>query len=268
MEKTRIALDKARRHRDVLRRARPNGLNYDVGVNPSSIEYNATRVVQPDFEELRRRLLVAADPDDSRADIYRMLRTQVFRKMRGQKHFVLGVCSSNHGEGKTLVAANLALTIAMDPGRTALLVDLDLRRPVLHDYFGFKPQVGLDDYLKGEATLSDCLVNPGIRRLVLLPVHRPIVRSSEYLVSPMMQDLAADLRGRYPDRIIILDMPPVLATDDCLVALRYVDATLLIVEEGKTKREEIAYAQELLQEGNLIGTVLNKSRQDDGHEAA
>jgi len=266
MEKTRIALDKARRHRETFRPAFPNSRDYRLGVNPSSIEYSATKVIEPDFEQLRRQLLVAADPDDSRADIYRMLRTQAFRQMRGQKHFVIGVCSANHGEGKTLVAANLALTIAMDPGRTALLVDLDLRRPVLHRYFGFEPEAGLDDYLMGEASLSDCLVNPGIRRFVLLPVHRPVVRSSEFLVSPMMQDLAEDLRGHYPDRIIVLDMPPVLATDDCLVALRYVDASLLIVEEGKTKREEIAHAQDLLREGNLIGTVLNKSRQDDGHE--
>ena len=79
--------------------------------------------------------------------------------------------------------------------------------------------------------------------------------------SPMMAELVGELRGRYRDRIIVFDVPPILAGADTLALSSYMDATIMIVEECRTKRADMARSLELLRQSNLIGVVLNKSRE-------
>jgi Mrp family chromosome partitioning ATPase len=103
------------------------------------------------------------------------------------------------------------------------------------------------------------------QRLVLLPGSKPVSSSSEMLSSLEMLELVQQLKKRYPSRLVIFDLPPVLASDDVLAFAPYLDAMLLVVEEGKTQREQLARAAELLQatNQNLIGTVLNKSAEQN-----
>ena len=89
----------------------------------------------------------------------------------------------------------------------------------------------------------------------------PVGYSSEFLSLPRVDSLAQELKDRYPDRIVIYDLAPLLLTDDYLVFMHNVDACLLVVEEGTTKKVDIERAVELLKDSNLIGTVLNKSAQ-------
>jgi Mrp family chromosome partitioning ATPase len=86
-------------------------------------------------------------------------------------------------------------------------------------------------------------------------------QTSEVLASPKMSGLAYELKNRYPDRLVIYDMPPVLATDDCLAFMPCVDAALFVVAEGETPRSDIERAMYLLREHPLVGTVLNKAAQ-------
>lgn len=140
-----------------------------------------------------------------------------------------------------------------------LLVDLDLRKPSLHRMFGIQPKAGIGDYLLRGTPLNEILVNPSIERLVLLPGREPVSNSSEMLSSPRMVQLVDELKNRYPSRIVLFDLPPLLATDDALAFSPYVDAALLVVEEGETLKEEIEQSIELLKQTRLLGTVLNKS---------
>jgi Mrp family chromosome partitioning ATPase len=107
--------------------------------------------------------------------------------------------------------------------------------------------------------LSQCLINPGIERLVLLPIRVPMDKSSEVLGSPAMARLAHELKNRYPDRIVIYDMPPVLLTDDCLAFMANVDAALFVVAEGESAKADVERSLSLLKDCHVIGTVLNKS---------
>jgi protein-tyrosine kinase len=225
----------------------------------SNIVYQKTSVQPISDKVLRKNRLLAGFHTEPVSDTYRMLRVQVLQQLGKQGGSTLAVCSANAGEGKTLTASNLAISIALDSNHTALLVDLDLRRPRLHQYFGIEVKRGLCDYLEGNAELEDCMVNPGIERLVLLPVRRSVLNSSELLSSSCITDLLVELRSRYPDRIVIYDLPPLLTSDDSLVILPNVDASLLVVREGKTRSGEIQRGTRMLQDYRLIGTVLNAS---------
>ena len=261
MDLTRKALDKARRQR-------ASAAGKDDRAPPSARPGKGlsdgrphTRVIKTSPLALRENRIVAGLTNDAAADIFRMLRTQVMRCLAKEKHSTLAVCSAHPGEGKTLVAVNLAISLAMDAKHTVLLVDLDLRRPGVHTYFGIEPELGLTDYMRGRAALSDCLINTGYDSLVILPTHMPVGYSSEFLSLPRVDSLAQELKDRYPDRIVIYDLAPLLLTDDYLVFMQNVEACLLVVEEGTTKKDDIERAVELLKDSNLIGTVLNKSAQ-------
>jgi capsular exopolysaccharide synthesis family protein len=176
----------------------------------------------------------------------------------------LGITSAAAGDGKTLTAVNLAVSIAMDMNQTVLLVDADLRRPGVHKCFGFNPQYGLSDYLKDTCLLDMCLVNPGVERLVILPQARSVAESSEVLAMPRTRALTAELKNRYPDRMVLYDLPPLLVSDDALVLLPSLDASLLVVQEGKNEENEIERALELLSGQNWLGSVLNRCERGEG----
>lgn len=216
-----------------------------------------TRVQPVPQSVLEHNRLVAAAPNNSIADRYRSLRAQVFRRLSATGARTLGICSSTAGAGKSLTAANLAISMALDPKYTVLLVDFDLRRPTLHKYFGLGTVPGLVDFLGEEATIEECLVAPQLGNLVLLPAGRPVRNSSEMLASLKVTKLMKELASRYLDRIVIFDLPPLLSGDDALVTLENIQATLLVVREGETAAGELQASLSLLEGHQLLGTVLN-----------
>jgi len=267
VEKIQKALEKARQQRgEVLGtpppplRSRDRTSGRKSARDPKTpIAYCETRVATTESHVLRENRVIAGAPQEHLADAFRILRTQILQRMSARNHTTLAITSPNPEEGKSLTAVNLAMSLAMDVNHTVLLVDLDLRRPSIHDFFGINPEVSLTEYLQGDVPLSECLVNPGTERLVVLPAVRRVGNSSELLSSPEMVALARELKTRYPDRLVVYDLPPLLATDDSLVFLQYVDACLLVVEENSTSKDDIKKSVELLSSCNLIGTVLNKS---------
>jgi protein-tyrosine kinase len=191
---------------------------------------------------------------------YKMLRTQVLRRLKEIGANTLAVLSASNGEGKTLSALNLAIAIAADPGHTALLVDLDLRNPSVHRRLGFEPELGIEDCVEKRRSLQDAMVKvAGYDRLTILPARERVEMSSELVATQRMADLVQELRARYVNRIIIFDLPPVLLADDALVFAPLVQAGLFVVAEGQTVRDDITRSMELLRELTIIGTVLNRS---------
>src|SRR5262249_55407353 len=159
-------------------------------------------------------------------------------------------------DGKSVTAANLAISIAQDPNHTALLVDLDLRRPTLHSLFGISVDRGIDDYLREECALAEVLCRPQeIERLVLLPVRSPVAHSSELLASMRARDMKAEIKNRYADRIVVYDLPPVLVSDDALTVMPSIDCALVVAAEGRTRRHELVRALEVLHASTIVGTV-------------
>jgi capsular exopolysaccharide synthesis family protein len=272
MERIKQALERARREREsapppdgdaraaaaAAQPARPSRPAPPPAVE-SRIDYTQTRVIPAQDEHLRRHRVVAGLHDDAIAGAYKVLRTAIVQRMRANGWRSLGITSPAEGAGKTLTAVNLAISLAHEVNHTVLLADLDLRRPRLHRCFLDRVEQGISEYLTDDVPLAQILFNPGIERLVVLPGHKPFANSSEMLVSPRMVQLAKELVTRYPERIVLYDMPPILACDDVMAFAPHVDAFLVVVEEGKTQAEDLQRTMELLEHVNIIGTVLNKA---------
>ena len=271
MERIKEALDRAREQREAagtasgLAARSPERTAADAQPSALRIEYSQTRVIQPDPVVMRDSKVVAqGGSGDAVADAYRMLRTRALRAMDEHGWSSLAITSPGAGEGKSLTAVNLALSIAREINRTVLLVDLDLRRPGLHRFFGIEVDHGISEYLTETARIEDVLINPAIERLVILPGSGRVENSSELLSSPRMQALTVELANRYPERVVIYDLPPVLMVDDALAFSPMVDAFLVVVEESGTQAEEIVAAYDVLAQANILGTVLNKSADHHG----
>jgi len=226
------------------------------------IVYSNTQIIQQSNKKLSENRIIAGNKSDPRATYFKILRTQILHAMRENDWSSLAICGPLAGVGKSLIATNLAISISMEVNQTVLLVDLDLRRPTLHEKFDFVPEFGLLDYLNYKAELPDLLVNPGFPRFVLLPGKGTTSESSELLSSPRMLKLIKELKSRYESRIIIYDLPPLLNLDDAQVILPNVDSTILVVENGKNTKSEVQNSLQLLEGTNLIGTVLNKADEE------
>lgn len=216
-----------------------------------------TRQVAANEDEMERHRIVARLRQNRNADIFRILRTKVLQAMTQSNLTTLAVTSPHRGDGKTTVAVNLALSLALDMKQTVLLVDLDLRNPSIHKVLGIAPGAGLSDYLAGGAPIAQCLVKPSFDRLVVLPISEPLENSSEMLGSPKMAGLARELKSRYSDRIVIYDMPPLLTQDDTIAFLPQVDGVLLVMRDQATKLDDVGPCMNALSNANVLGTVLN-----------
>jgi capsular exopolysaccharide synthesis family protein len=218
-----------------------------------------------DHDAMRdRRVIFPSDPGDP-ARAYKMLRTQVLRRVRREHHRVIGITSPADGDGKTLTCVNLALSLAAEPNQTVLLVDLDLHRPSVARILGLEQlghAGGIESCLRDRTDVARVLRRPqGIERLAVLPAGVVGSGSSELLAADATRSLMAELRARYEDRLILVDLPPVLLTDDVLTLMPMLDAVLLVVTERQTRREDLARTMELLQGVPLLGTVLNQAHE-------
>jgi protein-tyrosine kinase len=276
MDRIQKALDKAKEKLQT----EPNELNVKRGDSVTSrnqalkntqdvtgITYTQTKVVEVSEQHLADKRVIASQYSNAQSGVFRMLRTQVLQKMREKSWQTLAITSPTAGEGKSLVSSNLAVAMAMESNQTVLLVDLDLRNPRLNDYFSLDVKLGLKDYLEGDIDLTDVLINPGVKGLVILPGKGRAENSAELLSSKKMSRLVADLKARYNSRMIIFDTPPILQTDDVLLASKYIDSTLLVLEDGKNKESEIVKSLQLLEGTHLIGSVLNKSEKPPTHQS-
>jgi capsular exopolysaccharide synthesis family protein len=227
----------------------------------NAVRHDLVPVVPVSAECLVAKRIVAMADHDPAATAYKVLRTHVLQRMRANHWKTLAITSPTQGNGKTVTSINLAITLARDLKHTVLLVDLDLRRPSLASFFFDQPVPGLSDYITDDRPLEEMLINPGIERLTLLPGNHSFTHSSEILCSPKMIELVEELKGRYAGRLVLFDMPPVLAGDDVMAFSPYVDALLLVVEEGKTSKQELLDAYALLDDTKILGTVLNKAEE-------
>lgn len=230
------------------------------------LNFDAIRKIKLDNVALEKHRILPALQDEGAVAAYKMLRTRVAQRMRANGWRALAVTSTAPNEGKTLTATNLAISLAGNVDHQVFLVDLDLRRPSLHQYLGFTPEFNLADYLEADIPLEDILVTIGIDRLWVLPNRRTYHNSSEMLSSPHMARLVSELVSNDPNRLIIFDLPPILSADDLLAFSPYVDAVLLVAAEGKTRRADLSIAKDLLQNLNVAGVVLNRSSErKSGH---
>jgi protein-tyrosine kinase len=273
MERIKLALEKARQGIDERSGTKLGaGLSrVPAGLLPSEpppknpggplvISYSQTATVALNDAHLDARHVVAQRKVHPASHAFDVLRTQVLHKMSENGWRTLAITSPSAQSGKTLVAVNLAISISQLTDRTALLVDFDLRRPGVAATLGLHRNLSLNDVLQNACAMPEALVHPGIDRLTVLPTNEPVPNPSEVLASGRIAEIVQELRNRYSERIIVFDLPPILAADDVMAILPRVDCVLLVIGNGVSTEKEIEISMERLKKANLLGVVLNNDR--------
>jgi polysaccharide biosynthesis transport protein len=206
----------------------------------------------------------AAEPASPAAEAYWSLRTSLQFVRQEQRLRSVLVTSPGAGEGKTFTLANLGVVFAQAGERVAI-VSCDLRRPRIGEFFGLDEREGLTNVLLGERTLAETVLPvPGFDRLSLLPAGPIPPNPAELLNSAWTRDVFAWLRDRYD--LVLIDSPPVLPVTDAAILAQYVDATLVVVAAGQTRRADLQRAAEKLGQvsARVVGIVLNKVTRQAG----
>jgi exopolysaccharide/PEP-CTERM locus tyrosine autokinase len=211
----------------------------------------------PDGLILNDKVVSFFAPSSMVTEQFRRLRTLIIKPGVVNTPKIIMVASAMSGEGKSLVAVNLASIIAAELHSHALLVDCDLRNPSLTRWFGLQEKKGLADYLIGEAEVQDLLIKTSIDKLSILSGGSIQENPVELVGSNKMKTLIQDLKSRYEDRYIIIDSSPILATTEPSVLNEIVDGIILVIKSGDTPRETIQQAVRLLNKNKILGVVLN-----------
>jgi len=227
-----------------------------------------SRRVTIDFDRLRSLGVVTYDAERSRlAEEYRFIKRPLLLKAfaRGPDaisngHLIM-VTSSNPREGKTFTSVNLAMSIATERDLTVLLVDADASHPSIMPFFGIEAEIGLIDLLeRDDVDVADVLLRTNRENLIIIPAGHANPYATELLASDRMARFVADVGKRYPDRVIIFDSPPVLATSEASVMAGYVGQIVFVVEAERTSQAAIASALNLIGACKNIGLLLNRTR--------
>ena len=222
--------------------------------------------IRLDAAHLETTRIVAHGNSSLHSRYYDMLRTQVLQEMDKKSWQFLAVTSPTAGCGKSVTACNLAVSIARLPERQVLLVDLDLRKPMVAKYLGLGAQSGVLSVLEGRAALSAAVLQASIgpSSFLVLPGSASVPNSSEWMASQTMGALLHTIKRDYRSRIVIFDLPPMLLGDDVISILPRMDAALLVAGVGSTSVSDVKECQKHLQRTPVVRVVVNKATESPG----
>jgi len=206
----------------------------------------------------QRRMIHPAMQDVQQVDTFRELRTRLLLPMVGE-HQVTVVTGVAPRCGTTFVAKNLASAIAFEEGRSALLIDCNLRNPSLAREFALEDEGGgLVEFLDKPAIGLSAVIHPtGVPRLRVMPVGHQ-VRAGEYFSTFRMRALIDMLRTRFPDHFLVLDAPPAIGSPDARILTELADAVLLVAGDGRHRADTVADAAKRFPPAKLAGIVFNQ----------
>tara|TARA_R110002096_G_scaffold416576_2_gene619455 strand:- start:301237 stop:302049 length:813 start_codon:yes stop_codon:yes gene_type:complete len=233
--------------------------NNTSGTVADDFSYSNTKTVELDPAHLEKSRIIVYNQQDVKSAIFDILRTKILSKMQENGWKTIAVTSPTQGCGKTVISINLAISMARYNDFSIMLADFDLKKPEVSKNLGLITKHSIMDYFEDKVKLEDMLVNPGVPRLVVLPNNKAYKDSSALMSSRKMTSFVEQVKDRYASRIIIFDLPPLLATDDAIAFLPNVDCVLLVVGNGMCSKSEIEESMRLLSSKKLLGTVLNKS---------
>lgn len=211
-----------------------------------------------DVNNIDKNLVALLKAQSFENEQFKMLRTNLLFPSSGKSPRTIMVTSAVPDEGKSFVAANLAISIAQSIQEYVLLIDCDIRRPCIHTQFGFGDVPGLSEHLANGPSLSSLLLKTEVNKLSILPGGKPPHNPSELLSSQRMSKLLEEVTERYRDRYIVIDSPPPKLTAETSAISRQVDGILLVVEYGSTPRQMVSDLINMMGKEKVLGIILNK----------
>ncbi|WP_348732539.1 XrtA-associated tyrosine autokinase [Rheinheimera texasensis] len=227
----------------------------------------ASQFINIDLDSLSKRNFVAKATERKLIyEEYRVIKRKLINNAFGplssslKNPNLILVSSSRPGEGKTFTSVNLALSIALEQDKTVLLVDADVLRPNVSRTLEISVPRGLTDYLSSDSVdVTDIMYSTNVERLKLIAAGKPHHLSTELLASDKMAALVAEFASRYPDRIVIFDAPPLLGVNETSVLAGMCGQAVIVLEENKTKLNELEKAISMLPPDLATGFVINKA---------
>lgn len=216
------------------------------------------------IKQLARKLVTSSNQQSIISEQFRTIRTNIKFSMPNKELKTLLFTSSSIGEGKSTIAANVAVVFAQE-GKKVLLIDADLRKPTMHYTFLKTISPGLTNLLTSHWNLNQVLKESGVNGLDLITSGPIPSNPAELLGLPSMDMLLTEVKEKYD--IIIFDAPPVLSVSDAQVLTNKCDGTILVISSGSTEKVNAIKAKEVLQtsNANIIGTILNNYKIGKDH---
>jgi protein-tyrosine kinase len=235
-----------------------------VGEDPASAPVKQVRL---DFRVLRQNGMITPDNMSSPlSNEFRGIKRKLLQKVRDPKtraavNNLIMVTSSLPGEGKTFTSVNLALSLAAERGLRVLLIDADVIRPSVGNMFVAPTSEGLTDLLNGKVKqVSDVLYHcPDVPNLSVIFAGNPRTNSPELISSGQMSSLCQELSARYPDRVIVLDTPPVLASPEPAILATYVHQLIMVVSAAQTSKHQLRKGLEAVSTCQNVSLLFNKA---------
>ncbi len=230
------------------------------------VEFHGEKYHLDEKELVRRGLLAPIDQAIPVADEFRRIKRPLIDNMVNnafETEYAMNlimVASAMPGAGKTFCSVNLAASISLEREMNVLLVDADVAKPHISTAFGLREKPGLIDILEDERrSVEEVLIRTDLNDIQVLPAGRKHSQSTELLASDRMAEVMLELSTRYPDRVIVMDSPPLLVTSEAQALGKQAGQIALVIESGKTTPNEVQDALEVLDPDKAINVILNKS---------
>lgn len=235
-------------------------------VGPAHNRTAPARHIELDLAGLTARGFISPEAPTQLADEFRVIKRPLIRNAVGksgspvQNGNLIMVTSALPGEGKTFTSVNLALSIALEFDNTVLLVDGDVAHPQLPTLLGVPKSPGLLDLLtRDDIGVADTLLRTNIEKLTIMPAGSRHRQATELLASEQMVALLQELAARYPDRIVIFDSPPLLATTEARVLAGHMGQILMVVSADSTPQATVQAALSTIENCEVVLMMLNKA---------
>jgi len=213
----------------------------------------------PDFS----RLLSDESSDLVGVEQFRSLRSRMYQLQAKEHLKIVLICSALPEEGKTFVAANLAMAAAKQVSRKVLLIDADLRKPNLHVLFGAPSAPGLHGVLAGTSEVAEAIQSGSIENLWFMPGGAPAANAAELIGGGRTQMVLQSLASSFD--WIFIDSSPVLPVSDAVLLSRSCDGVLLVARSGITPHDALQQAQQQFRDARILGVVLNAATEHPRH---
>ena len=230
-----------------------------VGLTQAEPGYKIPSTTKAGLSENLYLLLNAQDQPEV-LEQYRLLRSSIFSaKQDGQRPKCIMVTSPVSKEGKSTVACNLAISIALGIHERVILIDADMRRPSQHKFLGTSYKFGLADYLlRDDVGFKDIIYPTLIDKLYLVPSGSADPHmATELLASNKMRALITETKSKHTDQYVVIDTPPCALTSDPGVLAESADTILLVIANGVSTNEQISDALKTLGKEKICGIVFN-----------
>ncbi|MGL5427419.1 MAG: CpsD/CapB family tyrosine-protein kinase [Cetobacterium sp.] len=212
-------------------------------------------------KKVKRQLFFKETEDHAMNEALRVIRTNLHFLNEKEVGRTLMVTSTTPKEGKSTIASNYAMSIAIT-GKKVLLIDCDIRRPRAHESFGVEFKAGLESVLSGEKDVRKVLLKSVEKNLDILPTRNVAHNVTELFLGDKMKTLLEELKGEY--NTIVLDTPPLVIAGDAAILSKYCDGVLYVVAYDQVSKRELEFGKTMLTnaKANLYGFVVNRVDQN------